>query len=196
MKHKLLFIETPHGLETSLALENYRKACENGKGAVLLSVARGKVSEGIDFDHHYGRAVIIFGVPYQYTESRILKARLEYMREHYDIKENDFLTFDALLHAAQCLGRVFRGKSDYGLMILADKRYARSDKRNKLPKWLHQQITDSAVNLSTDMALHLGKRFFREMAQPFDPLAQIGTALLREEDVQRMEEERTNSMYL
>lgn len=38
-----------------------------------MSVARGKVSEGIDFDHNYGRAVIMFGIPYQYTESRILK---------------------------------------------------------------------------------------------------------------------------
>ena len=26
-----------------------KQACENGRGAVLLSVARGKVSEGIDF---------------------------------------------------------------------------------------------------------------------------------------------------
>lgn len=39
----------------------YRQACDNGRGAVLLSVARGKVSEGIDFDHNYGRAVIMFG---------------------------------------------------------------------------------------------------------------------------------------
>lgn len=36
-------------------------------------MARGKVSEGIDFDHNYGRAVLMFGIPYQYTESRILK---------------------------------------------------------------------------------------------------------------------------
>ena len=42
-----------------------RQACDNGRGAVLLSVARGKVSEGIDFDHNYGRAVIMFGyVPF------------------------------------------------------------------------------------------------------------------------------------
>jgi hypothetical protein len=39
----------------------YHQACDNGRGAVLLSVARGKVSEGIDFDHNYGRAVIMFG---------------------------------------------------------------------------------------------------------------------------------------
>jgi DNA excision repair protein ERCC-2 len=49
-KHKLIFVETPDAAETSIALENYRKACNNGRGAVLLSVARGKVSEGIDFD--------------------------------------------------------------------------------------------------------------------------------------------------
>ena len=48
-KHKLLFIETVDAAETSLALINYQKACENGRGAVLLSIARGKVSEGIDF---------------------------------------------------------------------------------------------------------------------------------------------------
>lgn len=106
-----------------------------------MSVARGKVSEGIDFDHNYGRAVIMFGIPYQvrgplsteiilkltrnpvpqYTESRILKARLEFLRDTYRIRENDFLTFDAMRHAAQCVGRVLRGKTDYGLMIFADK---------------------------------------------------------------------------
>ena len=46
----------------------FDQACDNGRGAVLLSVARGKVSEGIDFDHNYGRAVIMFGyvVPSRY----------------------------------------------------------------------------------------------------------------------------------
>lgn len=82
-KYKLVFIETPDAPETSIALENYRRACDNGRGAILLSVARGKVSEGIDFDHNYGRAVIMFGVPYQYTESRILKARLEFLRDNF-----------------------------------------------------------------------------------------------------------------
>ncbi|KAK7054911.1 TFIIH/NER complex ATP-dependent 5'-3' DNA helicase subunit [Paramarasmius palmivorus] len=120
-KHKLIFVETPDANETSIALENYRRACDNGRGAVLLSVARGKVSEGIDFDHNYGRAVIMFGVPYQYTESRILKARLEYLRDAYRIRESEFLGFDAMRNAAQCVGRVLRGKTDWGLMVFADK---------------------------------------------------------------------------
>lgn len=101
---------------------------------------RGKVAEGIDFDRHYGRLVIMFGVPFQYTLSRwfvellcstctvkdlfivfsyvyevydvwvprsfqplfagccrILIARMEYLRETFQIKEGDFLTFDALV---------------------------------------------------------------------------------------------------
>lgn len=32
-----------------------------------------QVAEGIDFDRHYGRCVVMFGVPYQYTLSRILR---------------------------------------------------------------------------------------------------------------------------
>jgi len=192
LEHKLLFIETPDSVETSIALENYRRACENGRGAVLLSVARGKVSEGIDFTDHLGRAVIMFGIPYQYTESRILKARLEFMREQYGVKEGDFLTFDALRHAAQCLGRVLRGKSDYGLMILADKRYARQDKRSKLPRWISQAITDSHLNLSTDMVVSLARLFFRQMAQPMDNTTkdQMGISLLAEADVCEREEAR------
>lgn len=70
MRYKLVFVETQDVAETSIALENYQRACENGRGAVLLSVARGKVSEGIDFDHHLGRAVLMFGIPYVYTQVR------------------------------------------------------------------------------------------------------------------------------
>lgn len=165
-QYKLILVETPDSQETSLALETYRTACSNGRGAVLLCVARGKVSEGIDFDHHYGRTVICMGVPFQYTESRILKARLQFLRETYQIKENDFLTFDAMRHAAQCLGRVLRGKDDYGIMVLADKRFAR--KQAELPKWIQNAIHASDVNQSVDMAVTSAKRFLREMAQPFE----------------------------
>ena len=66
---------------------------------MLLAIARGKVSEGVDFGeeknkqtnkncciylliylywvavNHYGRAVIMFGIPYVYTQSRILKVK-------------------------------------------------------------------------------------------------------------------------
>ncbi|BFZ56182.1 TFIIH/NER complex ATP-dependent 5'-3' DNA helicase subunit [Savitreella phatthalungensis] len=175
-KYKLILVETPDAQETSLALETYRTACENGRGAIFLCVARGKVSEGIDFDHHYGRTVLMFGIPYQYTESRILKARLEFLRDNFQIRENDFLTFDALRHAAQCLGRVLRGKDDYGIMVLADRRFGRADKRSKLPKWIQQYMSEPNCNLSTDMAVTTARKFLRNMAQPFGASDQEGIA--------------------
>lgn len=91
------------------------------------------------------------------TARRILRARLEYLRDTFQIKENDFLTFDAIRQAAQCVGRVIRSKSDYGMMIFADKRYQRHDKRSKLPNWILSQLKDSHMNLSTDMALHIAR---------------------------------------
>ncbi|CEJ87551.1 Putative Tfiih complex helicase [[Torrubiella] hemipterigena] len=186
-KYKLILVETPDAQETSLALETYRTACCNGRGAILLCVARGKVSEGIDFDHQYGRTVLCIGVPFQYTESRILKARLEFLRETYRIKENDFLSFDAMRHAAQCLGRVLRGKDDYGIMVLADRRFQK--KRVQLPKWINQGLMDVDVNLSTDMAISSARRFLRTMAQPFKSKDQEGISTWGYEDIKRKAEE-------
>ncbi|NWY08002.1 ERCC2 helicase, partial [Nothoprocta ornata] len=186
-RNKLIFIETQDGAETSMALEKYQEACENGRGAILLSVARGKVSEGIDFVHHYGRAVIMFGVPYVYTQSRILKARLEYLRDQFQIRENDFLTFDAMRHAAQCVGRALRGKTDYGLMVFADKRFARADKRGKLPRWIQEHLTDANLNLTVDEAVQVAKFFLRQMAQPFQREDQLGLSLLTLEQLQSEE---------
>uniref|UniRef100_A0A8C4M2G6 General transcription and DNA repair factor IIH helicase subunit XPD n=1 Tax=Equus asinus asinus TaxID=83772 RepID=A0A8C4M2G6_EQUAS len=187
-RNKLLFIETQDGAETSVALEKYQEACENGRGAILLSVARGKVSEGIDFVHHYGRAVLMFGVPYVYTQSRILKARLEYLRDQFQIRENDFLTFDAMRHAAQCVGRAIRGKTDYGLMIFADKRFARADKRGKLPRWIQEHLTDANLNLTVDEGVQVAKYFLRQMAQPFHREDQLGLSLL---SLEQLESEET-----
>lgn len=185
-KYKLILVETPDSQETSLALETYRTACNNGRGAVLLCVARGKVSEGIDFDHHYGRTVLCIGVPFQYTESRILKARLEFLRENYRIRENDFLSFDAMRHAAQCLGRVLRGKDDYGIMVLADRRFQK--KRNQLPKWINQALPDSDTNLSVDQATAVAKKFLKSMSVPYPAKLQEGISTWSPEDLRKHKE--------
>jgi DNA excision repair protein ERCC-2 len=43
LAYKLVFIETPDIVESSLALKNFRRACDSGRGAIFMSVARGKV---------------------------------------------------------------------------------------------------------------------------------------------------------
>ncbi|KAI9980665.1 hypothetical protein PInf_009968 [Phytophthora infestans] len=178
LSSKLLFIETKDIVETTLALDNYKKACDCGRGAIFFSVARGKVAEGIDFDRHYGRAVILFGIPFQYTLSNTLRARLEYLRYTHQIREGDFLTFDALRQAAQCAGRVLRSKTDYGLVIFADSRYNRADKRTKLPPWILQFLVNSHLNLSVDMAVFMAKKYLSLMAQPVDESTSVNSILL------------------
>ena len=146
-----------------------------------------------------------------------MKARLEYLRDAYRIRESEFLGFDAMRNAAQCVGRVLRGKTDWGLMVFADKvcaapgavrgcrtvaltpplllpalppfarapqRFARADKRAKLPRWINQYITETASNLSTDMALTLSKQFMRMISQNPNE-NQTGISLWTLEDIER-----------
>lgn len=127
---------------------------------------------------------------------------MEYLRDTYRIRESEFLGFDAMRNAAQCVGRVLRGKTDWGLMVFADrvskklsaffpplflhwalKRFARSDKRSKLPKWINQYITDTGSNLSTDMAIVLSKLFMRTISQNPNENQQTGVSLWTLEDV-------------
>jgi hypothetical protein len=78
------------------------------------------------------------------------------------------MTFDALRQAAQCIGRVIRSKTDYGIVVLADARYVKSDKRSKFPPWINQFVRDSLLNLSTDNAVEQMRKFLRVMGQPID----------------------------
>lgn len=194
LENKLIFIETKDVVETTLALDNYRRACDCGRGAVFLSVARGKVSEGIDFEKQYGRAVVLCGIPFQYTKSVVLTQRLEYLRRKFEIRESDFLTFDAIRSASQCLGRVLRSKQDWGIMVLADNRYNSHSKRSKLPPWITQFLKDENTNLSIDEAMTKINGFLKEIAQPL-PLVPVSSSgslltadkLLDEGDVERWE---------
>ena len=135
----------------------------------------------------------MFGVPFQYTLSHVLRARLEYLQIRYQIREQDFLNFDALRQASQCVGRVIRSKTDYGLMIFADSRYNRHDKRSKLPKWILQFLGDQYLNLSTDMAIQYAKHFLRSMGQPIDQEL-LQSVLLTIDEVERIISEISSSL--
>jgi DNA excision repair protein ERCC-2 len=65
------------------------------------------------------------------------------------------------------------------MMILADKRYQRHDKRDKLPGWITSHLKDAHLNLSTDMLVHVAREFMRTMAQPYDARG-LGKSLLSE----------------
>ena len=110
---KLLFIESRDVNESNLAVYNYKKACDQGKGAILLCVVRGHISEGVHFNDHYGRCCVLMGVPFLWvkwtnvtrrnSQSKELKIKLEYLRNEYDIDENEYYVYDAIRHVGSRL---------------------------------------------------------------------------------------------
>lgn len=69
-----------------------------------------------------------------------------------------------------------------GSFFKPTQRFARADKRAKLPRWINQYITETASNLSTDMALTLSKLFMRGISQNIEE-NQTGISLWTLEDV-------------
>ena len=59
-----------------------------------------------------------------------------------------------------------------------------TDKRAKLPRWINEYITETAANLSTDMALTLSKQFMRVISQHPNE-NQTGVSLWTLADVER-----------
>lgn len=143
-----------------------------------MLAAKRTIVQLVQHPHGYNNTPIATPPP----SIRLSSARLEYLRETFQLNENDYLAFDAVRQSAQCVGRVIRSKADYGLMVFADKRYLRHDKRSKLPTWITSNLKDAHLNLSTDMLMHVVRDFMRNMAQPYDA-GIIGKSLLSEEQV-------------
>ena len=168
LHYKLVFIETANAEETAQSLENYNRACDNGRGAIFLGVARGRISEGIDFSDHYGRCVILFGLPVRNTQSIVVQARAEYIYKKLGIPKEDFLVFDAMRAASQCVGRLLRSKKDYGVVVLADRRYAQKECRSQMPHWINEYIDPTKPRgLCVEESFDVTRKFMIQMAQPF-----------------------------
>lgn len=165
LENKLILVETKDTNETMLALESYKKACDTGRGAVFFALARGKVAQGVDFNKHYGRCIILFGVPFLNLVQRNSKARMQFIEAEYKIANQEFLKVEAMRQTAQCVAGVLHSKEDYGLLIFADKRYKSADLTDKLPQWIKSQIEFKNRDLSTDVVVQSAKMFFTAMSQ-------------------------------
>ena len=54
----------------------FKQTIECGKGAVVIGVCKGKISEGIDFADNAARWVIVVGIPYAPYESPKIKIKM------------------------------------------------------------------------------------------------------------------------
>lgn len=187
-ENKLIFVEMAGATdqESKKLMLAYKKACQSGRGAVLFAVARGRIAEGLDFTNHLARAVVVLGMPFTNTQSLVTRVRLQWIREILKISETDWLLFDACRYATQCLGRSVRGKNDYSLMVLADKRFQRKDRLSKLPYWLKNHLLQQDLDLTIESVANVALRHMKEMGNLDEKEVEIlgtGYSLLTEEAI-------------
>lgn len=110
----------------------------------------------------------MIGFPVQNSLDPVLLERIKFMIGRKQIKDkNEFFEFDTMRQCSQCLGRVMRRKTDYGLMILADSRFKKASRYEKLPKWIKKCLADYHIDMTFEMAFSECAKFFREMGRKF-----------------------------
>ncbi|WVQ69797.1 uncharacterized protein L199_008017 [Kwoniella botswanensis] len=169
---KTLFFEPQTSGDVESTLRDYAlaissasgDAVQKGKktGALLFAVVGGKLSEGINFSDSLGRCVIMVGLPFANVGSVELQERMRYIEGlPGNSKESSREMYENLCMRAvnQSIGRAIRHANDYATILLIDKRYGTPRIKNKLPKWIGQdvKIQNDFPSVAKNVAL-----FFRE----------------------------------
>ncbi|KAI1332440.1 DNA repair helicase [Xylariaceae sp. FL0255] len=158
-----------------------QSAAHTSRGALLLSVVGGKMSEGINFSDRLGRCVIIVGLPYPNINSPDWKARIEYI-EMTTLKRiserdsvirqseataqakqaaRDFYENACMRAVNQSIGRAIRHRNDYAAIILVDRRFGTDRIRKKLPRWIQGGFIDGSENEGLGKMMGKLNSFFR-----------------------------------
>ncbi|KAL8779904.1 MAG: hypothetical protein Q9213_006726 [Squamulea squamosa] len=152
-KRKLVFKESKGSSGIEDTLQRYSKTIYEGKGAILLSVVGGKMSEGINFSDKLGRGVAIVGLPFPNLHSAQWKAKLDYIEQSIigqgrssaegKAAGRDFYENACMRAVNQSIGRAIRHQKDFASILLLDRRYATPRIVNKLPGWIKQGLDDN-----------------------------------------------------
>ena len=145
-------------------LRQYSNIVDQKKGALLLSVMGGKLSEGINFSDSLGRGVIVVGLPFPNMRSTVWKAKLEYVeRKVYEqcleaeesrktksvAAGREFYENCCMRTVNQCIGRAIRHQNDYAAIVMIDRRYNTPRIQSKLPSWIRQSLAPGIHSLDS-----------------------------------------------
>jgi regulator of telomere elongation helicase 1 len=151
---KTLFVEPRDASELRLVVREFQNAVDThaeGRGAALFAVARGKVSEGIDFKDKHGRLVVVTGIPFANTKELAVRLKRDFLTDVAARRPRvggrlytgeDWYRTEALRAVNQCIGRVIRHRADFGAVVLADRRFDRF--REALSPWVQRSLVSDA----------------------------------------------------
>ncbi|KAJ1957865.1 ATP-dependent DNA helicase chl1 [Dispira parvispora] len=163
---KQVFREPRSSSEVDQVLAAYSHIAQRGqadqqgttvKGALLLSVVGGKMSEGINFSDDLGRGIIMVGLPFANLGSAELREKIRFMGQlepsipAQTLANSDSTALSSVLTLPagrlyyenlcmkavnQSIGRAIRHRNDYAVVVLLDERYGTPRIYTKLPGWI------------------------------------------------------------
>ncbi|XP_055305826.1 regulator of telomere elongation helicase 1 homolog isoform X2 [Sitodiplosis mosellana] len=142
-EQKKIFVESKNRDEFKQSMNDYVAKIneQNSKGAIFMAVARGKVSEGLNFSDKYGRCVMMVGLPLRTWSDLKIKLRREYFDKNPQIgfAGRDWCYLDACRAANQAIGRVIRHRNDYGAILLCDDRIGQY--KSNFSSWIKEHLS-------------------------------------------------------
>lgn len=136
----------------------------SSRGAILLAVVNGKLSEGLNFADDLGRAVVMVGLPYPNRKSAELSEKMTYLNERVPriggrLPGDEHYDNLCMKAVNQCIGRAIRHKDDYAVVVLLDHRYEKPTVYGKLPRWIADRMHHDC-NYQT--GCHVIQQFFKD----------------------------------
>ena len=130
-------------------MADHKASVAAGRGACLLGVYRGALSEGMSFDDDDCRGVICVGIPLPNSNEPKLAAKKVYNNAllaqqraaHADVSVLDGESYylqQGWRALNQALGRAIRHPRDYGALVLLDERHSHPENNHHLPAWLRR----------------------------------------------------------
>ncbi|MFW5934409.1 MAG: ATP-dependent DNA helicase [Halolamina sp.] len=110
--------------------EDLRKRFVESDNAALFTSLWGTLAEGVSFDGDDARSVAVVGVPYLHIDDRLEAVQDAYDRAYGGREDAGWryaVEIPTVRKTRQALGRVIRSPEDFGVRVVADKRYTRAD---------------------------------------------------------------------
>ena len=126
--HGTLYLDGPGEDE-----EDLRREFVESDDATLFTSLWGTLAEGVSFDGDDARTVVVVGVPYPHLSDRMEAVQDAYNRAFANRDRSRdagwayAVEIPTIRKTRQALGRVVRGPEDFGVRILADRRYTSAD---------------------------------------------------------------------
>jgi hypothetical protein len=133
---KPLFVEPRDGNRLRDVLSNFQRAAN--RGAALLGVCRGKLSEGLDFADEAARCVCVVGIPFPNASDFRVTLKRQWLDRRSPGSGSRWYTESAMRAVNQAIGRAIRHRTDYAAILLIDERFAGF--QNMLSKWIRPSV--------------------------------------------------------